>query len=105
MGDVRQFPTKPLSAADLAEFRATLTAKPLTRDQIANGPIDLIDQPGPYVADPDGPLSDELCRLRAIVAALLGPGRVQLADGVYVCAQILERIAARSEAHTSELQS
>src|SRR3546814_13743375 len=84
MGDVRQFPTKPLSAADLAEFRATLTAKPLTRDQIANGPIDLIDQPGPYVADPDGPLSDELCRLRAIVAAPLRPGRLQPPDGLPV---------------------
>lgn len=95
---VHQFPheARPIDDEMLARLRATLTAEPLTREALLAGPIDAIREPGPWVAS--GRLTDRLERLVAIGQALQGPGRVNLADGVYAIAVIIDDIVRQDPA-------
>jgi hypothetical protein len=89
---VHEFPRRPrpIDREMLGRFRATFTAEPLTREALLAGPIDAIREPGPWVAT--GDLADALERLVAIGQALQGPGRVNLADGAYAIAVIIDAV-------------
>lgn len=92
---VHEFPQRPrpIDRDLLDRVRASFSAEPLTREALLAGPIEAIREPGPWVAS--GDLADALERLAAITHALQGPGRVNLADGLYAIAVIVDSICRK----------